>query len=124
MSFQGLLNQRCSYRRPTNIGTNVLGEIQLTDLVVGSDVMCARQPGKGLNMQQFYQSAKQGTANVKLVRYYFLYSETIQEGDIIDLSDTYQGTVRNVIDAAGRQHHKEVMVEEVESVGEKDKTSG
>ncbi len=124
MSYYGLLNKNCSYARRINIGTNVYGEIQFTEQIISSSAPCRRNPSMAQGGQKLIERSKEGTANVKLVTYFMRYSETIQEGDLINLSDTNQGVVKNILDAAGKGHHKQLLVEEVEEVGEKDKTSG
>lgn len=124
MSFYGLLIHRCSYKRRVNVSTSAYGEIQFTEQIIGSDVPCRRNPNLSQGSQKLIEKSREGTANVKMALYFFRYSESIQEGDLINFSDVDQGVVRNVLNAAGARHHKQAIVEEVESVGERDHTSG
>lgn len=122
MSFYSLLNKRCSWKRRISTGANSFGEVIFTEQMIGSDVRCARQVGDGNNDRQFINNLQTAPKNVKLVTYYLMPSEDIQENDIIIFQASEQGIVRDVKDDGGRNHHKSVLVEEVQSVGETDVT--
>ena len=119
MGFSDLLTKRCSWRRKINIGTNEYGEIKYSDYHIGSDVPCARQVGPGLNMRQLVQDVPPGEFDKKIVKYW-MWPTDIQEGDIIAFLGSETEKVRDVRDAAGRDHHLEIVTEAVQEVGEDD----
>ncbi len=123
MSFYGLLNGKCSWRRRSNIGENEFNEIIWTELVVSSDIPCSRQPGPGNNMRQIIENKMPGNFDFKLVRYYMGVTD-IKEGDRIIFQGVSDAFVRDIRDAAGRGHHLELLVEEVVPIGEGDKYNG
>lgn len=124
MSFYGLLNKKCSWSRRINVGSNDFGEIIFTEVLVASDIPCSRQVGAGNNDNQLLEGLKEGDLARKISRFYFAYSDDVQEGDIITFETSDQGIVRSIKDDAGRSHHKKALVVEISNVGERDKTSG
>jgi hypothetical protein len=123
MSIAGLFNKRCTWTRRVNKTTDDYGEIIYSDVVIGSDVLCARQTGHGLNMRQEVSNKPPGIHSFSIVKYYLLPTD-IRAGDLM----TYQGSeteiVRNVRDAAGRGSHYEILTEDVRPFGERDQRLG
>ena len=123
MSFTSLLNKTCSWVRRINIATGEYGEVIVSDLLIGSDVACARQVGVGNNMRQLVQDIPAGEFDKKLTTYY-LFPTDIQEGDLITFEGSEEGKVRDVQQGGGRNHHLEVLVEEIMATGEDDERIG
>ena len=119
MSFSKLLNKRCSWKRRFNVGQNEYGEINYSDVIIGSDVECGRQVGLGMNMRQLVQNVEPGEFNRKVVKYW-MYPTDIQEGDIIKFQGSELEKVEDVRDAAGRGHHLEILSRSIVEVGEED----
>lgn len=120
MSFFGLLNKRCSWKRRIIKDRDSYGEIIYSDIIKGSDVRCARQVGRGLNVRQEFVGKDIGNTTSVISRYW-LFPTDIQEGDVIKFEGSELETVRNVRDAAGVGHHLEVMARQIMPQGEEDK---
>jgi hypothetical protein len=123
MSFSSLLTKRCSWRRRKNAGTNEYGEIEISDVTLGSDVPCSRQMFPGISNRRLVEYDRVGSvveANVK----YFLNPTDIQEGDIITFEGSETEEVKSVRDAAGRDHHLEIIAVAINPIGESDKRVG
>ncbi len=123
MSFYGLLNGRCSWKRRSNVGENEFKEIIWTETTIASDVPCSRQPGPGNNMRQMLEHKAPGHFNFKLVRYYMGVTD-IKEQDRIIFQGVSDAFVRDIRDAAGSGHHMELLVEEIVPIGEGDTYNG
>lgn len=119
MSFIGLLNKKCTWKRRQNSGINDYGEITLSDVTIGSEVKCARQVGPGVNQRELVGYRRPGDIAKALVTYFLLPTD-IQEDDIIKFENSETEIVRNVRDAAGRGHHLEVLAESFQETGEQD----
>jgi len=119
MSIFGLFNKRCTWKRRINKGLDVYGEILYSDVIMGSEVKCARQIGHGMNMRQDIDNKDVGIHGFSIVKYY-LYPTDIKAGDLITFAGSETEIVRNVRDAAGRMHHFEVLAEDIRPFGERD----
>lgn len=119
MSIYGLFNKRCTWKRRINKSTDAYGEIIYSEVVVGSDVKCARQVGHGMNMRQDIDTKDVGIHAFSIVKYFLLPTD-IKAGDLVTFAGSETEIVRNVRDAAGRNHHIEVLAEDIRPFGEKD----
>ena len=127
MSLSRLFINRVSWRRKINTDTNEIGEIIYTEQLIASDVHCSRQVMPGVGQRKTVENKNVGFVNTKMVKYFMYPFTNIRAGDVIAINITEQGNVtyltdcgmvKDVRDAAGRNHHWEVMVEEVEPLGE------
>ena len=118
MSLKSLLNKRCSWKRRVNIGENSFGELIYSEVTLGSDVLCAQQVGRGLNVRQQIDEKEFGISSYMQPRLWLMPTD-IQEGDIVTI-DGDDAIVKNVRDAAGRGHHYELMLEKTPPIGEAD----
>lgn len=126
MSFKGLLKNKVTITRRDNTDSNGYGESVGASLNIVTDLRCSRQVGPGNNMRQNIENKAPGTISYKLARYYTEYfnPRLIQEGDFFECDNGAKGIVREVHDAAGRNHHLEILVEELKPQGEADTANG
>ena len=126
MSLSRLFINRVSWRRKINTDTNEMGEIIYTEQLIASDVHCSRQVMPGVGQRKTLEGKNVGFVNSKMVKYYMFPFQNIRAGDIVSRYVTEQGIVtyltdigmvKDVRDAAGRNHHWEVFVEEIEPLG-------
>jgi len=120
MSIQGLYNKRCSWKRLSQHSENEWGESTFTEVVVASDVPCRYETLKGQELQEYQQSPD---FNRALGIMYLDYRTDVQANDKVRLyeiggyalgSENY--TVVDPDDAAGHEHHLEVLLEKTKEL--------
>lgn len=120
MTFSSLLNKKCSWKRRIIKDRDSYGEIQYSEITMGSDIPCHRQVGRGLNVRQEITSKDVGNMT-SVVSRYWMFPTDIQEGDILKFEGSELEIVRNVRDAAGVGHHLEIMATQIMPEGEEDR---
>lgn len=115
MALKNLLNKKCSIRRRVNTGVNSYGENTFSDATIFSDVDCARQVDNQMSSRRLVHGDI-GPTNRKMTKYFFLPTD-IREGDIIKFEGSETEMVRDVRSGGGRNHHLEILAEDIHEIG-------
>lgn len=107
MVLASLFNKKCSWRRKSATQEDEFGEFIYTETIISSDVPCA--------FQEITRDLKENipqNINVRIFDLFLAPDEDIRVEDIYIFEGSDNYLVKDVADAAGRDHHLEVLVEQ------------